>query len=347
MSDDRPPEPDREGALPHPREVYDAFGLAGLEAEAVCALRSGRMHHAWLITGPKGAGKATFAYRLTRRVLGAKPAGEGLAADPADPVCRRIEALSHPDFLLLRRAVNEKTGKLANVLSVDEARRAPDFFSRSAGEGGWRVCLVDAADDMNANAANALLKTLEEPPQKGLLILIAHAPGRLPSTIRSRCRRVALRPPAIENTAAWLAERGVPAEEAKGAAAMAGGAPGRALALAEMGGGSLEAKLQALLARLPAFDAREAGRLADQIGADRTGALAPLVMERLAHHAGARARASALEVSDLDAAGRWAKAHDAVSALAREAEAIYLDPRQTALAAFSLMREAAQSSQPA
>lgn len=343
MSDERAPEPDREGALPHPREVYDAFGLDAAEAEAAEALAGGRMHHAWLITGPKGAGKATLAYRIARTLLGAPRTGEGLATDPTHPVCRRIEALSHPDFLLLRRPLNDKTGKLSSVLSVDEARRAPDFFSRSAGEGGWRVCLIDAADDMNTNAANALLKTLEEPPEKGLLLLIAHAPGRLPSTIRSRCRVMPVRPPAAPRTADWLAsQHGVVPEEAEAAARLAAGAPGRAWMLAETGGAGLHAELERLLSSLPRLDPGAAGALASRVAADRSGALQALFMEMTARHAQARARAAALEAGDLDAAGRWAEARDALAALAREAETIYLDPRQTALAAFSRLQDAAK-----
>jgi len=336
-------EPDREGELAHPREVYEAFGLDAAEAEAAAALKSGRMHHAWLLTGPKGSGKATLAYRITRALLGAKPTGEGLSVAPDDPVCRRIEALAHPDFLLLRRPINERTGKLSAVLSVDEARRAPDFFSRSAGEGGWRVCLIDSADEMNANAANALLKTLEEPPKKGLLLLVAHAPGRLPPTIRSRCRVLAIRPPQPQATADWLIARHQVSEaSARDAALLAAGAPGRALMLAETGGAALHAELEALLAPLPRFDAGKAAALAARAAADRSGALSALLLELLTRHAETRAKHAALDAIDLEAAGRWAAARDAVSALAREAEAIYLDPRQTALAAFDRLQDAAK-----
>ena len=246
MSDEDRPEADREGGLPHPRRVYDLFGQDAALNEAEAAISSGRMHHAWMVSGPKGVGKASFAYRLARRLLGARATDEaGLASDPDDPVCRRLEALSHPDFLLIRRPYNDKTGKLKGEIPVEEARRAPEFFSKSASGKGWRVCIVDSADELNVNSANALLKTLEEPPQRGLLILIVNTPGRLLPTIRSRCRRLILRAPSIEATTQWLMDRHqMSADEAQRAAMLAQGAPGRALALAETDAPALMATIE-------------------------------------------------------------------------------------------------------
>ncbi len=214
------------------------------------------MHHAWMVSGPKGVGKASFAYRLARRLLGARATDEaGLASDPDDPVCRRLEALSHPDFLLISRPYNDKTGKLKGEIPVEEARRAPEFFSKSASGKGWRVCIVDSADELNVNSANALLKTLEEPPQRGLLILIVNTPGRLLPTIRSRCRRLILRAPSIEATTQWLMDRHqMSAEQAQRAAMLAQGAPGRALALAETDAPALMATIDTALSGLPRLD---------------------------------------------------------------------------------------------
>lgn len=343
MSDAERPEADREGDLPHPRCVYELFGHDAALAEAERALSGGRMHHAWMITGPKGVGKASFAYRLARRLLGAAPSGEGgLASAPDDPACRRIEALSHPDFLLIRRPFNDKTGKLKGEIPVEEARRAPEFFSKSASGKGWRVCIVDSADELNTNSANALLKTLEEPPQRGLLILIVNTPGRLLPTIRSRCRRLVLRPPPVEATTDWLVSRhGLDADAAHRAAALAHGAPGRALALAETDAPALKASLDAALSSLPRTDRAAVAKLAAAAGAKGGEATKAITMDFLIGYAQDQARATALSEAGAEAAGRWVDASDKLGRLARESDALYLDPKQTIFAAFSLLQDAA------
>ncbi|MEQ8405250.1 MAG: DNA polymerase III subunit delta' [Oceanicaulis sp.] len=342
MSDPDIPESDREGGLAHPRSVYDLFGHAEAEAAMARALESGRMHHAWMITGPKGVGKATLAWRLARRALGAEPAGEGLASDPADPECRRLEARSHPDFLMIRRPFNEKTKKLKGEITVEEARRAPDFFSRSASGGHYRVALVDAADDLNVNAANALLKTLEEPPKRGLLLLVVNTPGRLLPTIRSRCRRVMLRAPAVEPTADWLARvHSIAPEDAQRAAALANGAPGRALALAEAGAPKLKDDIDQALSRLPNLDRAAAARLAANAGKKDGEAFKSILMDFLLSYAQKRARTLALGEEGPAQAGAWVRAADGLIRLARESETLYLDPKQTVYAAFALLQDAA------
>ena len=334
-------EADREGEAAHPRRVYDLIGHEAAEAQIAAALDSGRMHHAWMITGPKGVGKATLAYRLARRALGAAPAGDRpLGADPADTVCRQVEALSHPDLLVIRRPYDDKRGKLRGEITVEEARRAPGFFSKRASGAHRRVAIVDAADDLNPNAANALLKTLEEPPKDGVLILIVHAPGRLLDTIRSRCRRLALRPPAVTDCAAWLSDtHGIDAQTAEGAAALANGAPGRALSLAERDAGALKTRLDALLGALPRLDRDAAATLADQAGAKEGEAFLSVLMDFLIDHARDRARTASK--TDLGQAARWASAADALRKLGREQETLYLDPRQTAHAAFAALKNAA------
>lgn len=343
MSEDLP-EPDRSGQSPHPRHVYDLFGHDAAARAAEEAFESGRMHHAWMITGPKGCGKATLAWRLARRVLGAKPM-EGdapLASDPDDPVCRRLEARSHPGLLLIRRPWNDKTKKLRGEITVDEARRAPEFFSRSASDGGWRIAIVDSADELNTNAANALLKTLEEPPKRGLLLLIVHSPGRLLPTIRSRCRRLALRPPAATDCARWLQERhGVSASDSEGAAALAAGAPGRALTLLETGAPALKASLDQALAELPRLDKASVMKLADAAGRKDGEALKAIILEFLADHARDCARRHALTETEVMQARPWVEAADRLTRLARDSESLYLDPKQTVHAAFALLQDAA------
>jgi DNA polymerase-3 subunit delta' len=239
--------------------------------------RSGRMPHAWLIGGPPGIGKATLAYRLARFVLvhpdpaeAAVRSATSLHVPREHPVAERIAAQSHPDLLVLERIINEKTGKLFTVIRVEEVRRTVSFFGSTAGEGGWRVCIVDSADELQEpHAANALLKILEEPPQNALLLLTSASPARLLPTIRSRCRRLMLRPlpeDLVVQGAAAVLGRAADDAELKEVAALAEGSVGRTLTLLE--GSSLELRRQVvdLLGRLPDVDPRTLHALGDALG---------------------------------------------------------------------------------
>src|SRR6516164_7852917 len=193
--------------VPHPREVFEQEGQEAAEAAFEDARARGRLHHAWLLIGPEGVGKATFAYRAARRLLGAPadPAHGLLGADPAHPVSRQVINRAHPDLLVLERVGED--GKPRKFIPVDDARRLSEFFSKSPASAPHRVAIIDAADDLNVNAANALLKTLEEPPSRGVLLMVAHSPGRLLSTIRSRCRRLAFPALTLEAAAAFMRQR--------------------------------------------------------------------------------------------------------------------------------------------
>ena len=223
-----------------PRDRFDLIPDRAAEAAFEAARDRGRLHHAWLLCGVEGTGKASFAYRAARRLLGAEPdpTRGPLGARPSDPVSQLVSAQSHPDLMVLERLV--EGGKTKKSISVDQARELPEFFSKSPSRARYRVAIVDAADDLNLNAANALLKVLEEPPAQGVLFLVAHAPGRLLPTIRSRCRRLAFpvwTPAALEQL---LRERaGLEADEAGRIAGLANGSPGAALGLAS--GATLEA----------------------------------------------------------------------------------------------------------
>lgn len=224
----------------HPRDRFDLIPDAAAEAAFVDAQARGRLHHAWLLCGVEGSGKATFAYRAARRLLGAAPdpSRGPLGSDPWDPVSRQISAQSHPDLLVLERLV--EGGKTKKSISVDQARDLPEFFSKSPSQAHYRVAIIDAADDLNLNAANALLKVLEEPPERGVLFLVTHAPGRLLATIRSRCRRLAFPVWPQHALEEMVRNRtGVSSAEAARITGMAGGSPGQALALAS--GATLEA----------------------------------------------------------------------------------------------------------
>jgi DNA polymerase III subunit delta' len=270
--------PDQEVGSPHPRAVQEMFGHNEAEAAMAESLTSGRTHHAWLITGPKGVGKATLAYRFARRLLGARGLDDRpLACDPDDPVVRKIAAGAHPDLRTATRLDPEKY-EVKRDVSVLSVRTLTNFFTMKAdGASGVRVGIVDAADDMNANAANALLKTLEEPPPGGVLILISHMPGRLLPTIRSRCRKLTLSPLSAPELAAALPEIDAVSR------ALARGCPGRAKALSALGGGKLYMSLARHLSGLPRAPLDEALALAELASnADKFAALFDMLEDYLA-----------------------------------------------------------------
>ena len=216
----------------HPRDRFDLVPDVAAEEAFLDALNRGRLHHAWLLCGVEGSGKATFAYRAARRLLGAAPdlTRGPLGAAPYDPVSQLISAQSHPDLLVMERLV--EGGKQKKTISVDQARDLPGFFAKSPSQAQYRVAIIDAADDLNINAANALLKILEEPPERGVLLLVTHAPGRLLATIRSRCRRLSFPIWTPDQLETLVRNRtGADPEDARLAADMAGGSPGAALAL--------------------------------------------------------------------------------------------------------------------
>ena len=217
----------------HPRDRFNLIPDGAAETAFLDAWERGRLHHAWLLCGVEGTGKATFAYRATRRLLGATAdlTHGPLGARRDDPVSRLISAQSHPDLLVLERLV--EGGKTKKSISVDQSRELPEFFSKSPSQAQYRVAIIDAADDLNINAANALLKVLEEPPERGVLFLVTHAPGRLLATIRSRCRRLSFPIWTPDRLETLVRNRtGAEPDDAEHAAIMAGGSPGAALALA-------------------------------------------------------------------------------------------------------------------
>jgi DNA polymerase-3 subunit delta' len=235
------------------------------------------MHHAWLVTGAKGIGKATLAYRLATHVL-ARPgerdqSGESLEIAGQTTAARQVRALSHPGLLVLRRPYDPRAKRFAASIPVDEVRRLKSFLGHTAGNDAWRVVIVDTADELNINAANALLKSLEEPPASALFLLIASEPSRLLPTLRSRCRRLDLVPLSPENlrTAgeAALAAAGMDPPAAGQwplLERLAEGSVRRALQLAATGGLELYGRIEAIFAGLPAIDWPAAHALSDQLG---------------------------------------------------------------------------------
>lgn len=270
------PEADRLEGFPHPRETKRLFGHGAAEAIFAAALGEGKVHHAWLLSGPEGIGKATLAYRIARAALARADERDmfasGLDIDPASSTARQIQALSHPGFLLIRRGYDQKNKRLATTISVDDVRRLRAFLSLSAEAQGWRAVLVDSADELNINAANALLKSLEEPPQKTIFLLITSQPGRLLPTIRSRCRTLTLSPLSPEDVksaaqSALVAAQKPPLAETDFQALepLAEGSPRRLLALLEGGGLVLQDRIEKIFASLPNVDHRTAHALSDEL----------------------------------------------------------------------------------
>ena len=327
--------------IPHPRNVFSFEQGQVAEQAFLSALQRGRLHHAWLLTGPEGIGKATFAFRAARRLLGAAPdpAYGALGSSPDHPVSRQVSARSHPDLMVLERAV--EGGKPRKGIPVDEARQLPEFFSKSPSSAPYRVAIVDAVDDMNPSAANALLKTLEEPPERGVLFLVSHAPGGLLATIRSRCRRLrfaAWDEPAV---AAFVTEHtSASAEDAIRLARMSGGAPGRALELLARHALEADDAAHALLAALPELDRGALQLLADGFRGGEGMPKFALLLERLAdqvRHMEIRDVAEGAPPSD-----RWARTWTRLTELPGEVEGLNLDRADAFWTVIADLRAAAR-----
>jgi DNA polymerase-3 subunit delta' len=276
-----------EQAWPAPRDNPDLIGHEEAEMLLANAVASGRLAHGWLITGPRGIGKATLAFRFARHLLAAggpnaeapglfgttAPAAPGLRLDPSHPVFRRVASGGHADLITVERGWDEKKKKRRSEIVIGDVRDIGQFLHLTPAEGGWRVVIVDCAEDMNRNAANAVLKVLEEPPRRSVLLLVSHAPGRLLPTILSRCRRLALKPLADAQVRALLARYRPELDPADQALLvwLAQGSIGRALALAEESGLELYRELGEQLARLPDLDIPALHDFADRLARDREG----------------------------------------------------------------------------
>jgi DNA polymerase III subunit delta' len=349
---------------PHPRAASDLIGHEAAERLLLDAWSSGRMPHAWLVGGIPGIGKATLAYRFARFVLaqggdgaagglfGAPELPSSLAIPAGHPVFSRVAAAGHADLLSIERPMDEKKGRLKRDIPVDEVRRIQPFFRLTAAEGGWRVVVLDGADRLNPAGQNAILKILEEPPERALLLVVTDNPGGLLPTIRSRCRKLMLNP-LPEQAVFDLLGRHRPSlaqEDRAALARLAEGSLGRAIDLADAGGLALYRDMVGLLSLLPRLDPTGVHGFADKIarrGADTAyevatallvwwlsrlargiarGELPPPVvsgegelMQRLAGERG------------LD---RWVEVWEKVSRLFERAESANLDRKQVVLNAL-------------
>jgi DNA polymerase III subunit delta' len=352
--DEGHPEPDRVEGAPHPRDTARLLGQSRAEAAFLEAYATGRLHHGWLITGPRGVGKATLAWRIARFLIatpeaeedslfGAPPPPASLDIDPQHPVARRMAALAEPRLQLTRRPYDEKANRLKQDITVEEIRKLKSFFQLSSADGGRRVAIVDCADEMNTSAANALLKLLEEPPAGCTILLIAHQPARLLPTIRSRCRELRLTTLDAADMAEALVAAGAHPEDPVALAALSGGSVGEAIRLVNLDGLKSYGRLVDLFSTLPRLDRPRALALAEastgrgneakfdlMLGLmdlflsrlARTGVMGPPLPEAAPGEAALMARLC----PDMGRARKWAALHQSLGARARHGQAVNLDP---------------------
>jgi DNA polymerase III subunit delta' len=345
---------------PNPESQPAWLGDPAAEATLLDAYRSGRMHHAWLIGGPKGIGKATLAYRFARFAF-AHPdlrsaevaAASDLAVDEDAPAFHRVANRAHPNLLALERPYREDRKRFLTELPVDQIRRTVGFFGSTSGERGWRIAIVDPADEMNASAANALLKALEEPPVRSLFFIICHAPGRLIPTIRSRCRRLDLAPPSTEVIARVIRDNNpddFPDTDIELAAALAGGSLRRAILLLQDGGIAAYRQFIRFAATLPAADVGAMHALADGVVRRNADDAYDSFLDILRGWLGRRVRregepggaAGSSALLDAVPLARWSEVWEKVNDSAAEAEELNLDRKQVVLSALMSLTNAAR-----
>ena len=338
-------EPDE---APPPRSTSKLFGHAATEAALLAAYSGGRVPHSFMLIGEKGIGKATLAYRMARFVLAnpdpAAPkvrAATSLAIDPDHPVARRVAAQAHGDLLVLERTPNDK-GVLRQQIAVEDVRRTVSFFGSTAGEGGWRVAIVDAVDELNRFGANALLKVIEEPPERAILLLVCHSASRVLPTLRSRCRLMAMRTLSDgEVTAALAAATGRPVNDphVEAAAAAADGSVSRALAFLDEETLALRQRALDELSRLPALNANALHALGDALAGTNVQSLAAFV-DTVNVWLSRRLDARQEEGGGLPRLERLAEAWEWINRAARDVETYNLERKPLVFSVFGLLAEA-------
>jgi DNA polymerase III subunit delta' len=345
-----PPESDRFPGAPHPRENLRFFGNAAAEHALLDAYRRDRLAQAFILGGPEGVGKATLAWRLAR-FLSAQPDPRAAAVQqagslfvPAEvPAARRMAAQALPDVFSLRRAWNEKSRKHFTEIRVDDVREVTQAFHSASGVGGWRIAIVDSTDELNRSSANALLKIIEEPPERSVFLLVAHRPSRILPTIRSRCRKLALEPLGAEEIAAAIRALGGPwaqfsEAEILRAAQGAQGSVRVALRLLDGEGAAFDAALHALFAALPRVEWNAVHALADRLtGRDNEEAFDGFIR---ALHGFLDARVRALAGRGAAAVIGYAQAFDEISAAVRETEALNFDKKALIVTIFARLERA-------
>ncbi|MGE0765422.1 MAG: DNA polymerase III subunit delta' [Hyphomicrobiaceae bacterium] len=352
-----PPEADKLEGVPHPRATAKLFGHEAAERTMAESFASGRMHHGWLVSGTDGIGKATFAYRLARHVLASPaerdPARRSLDVAPETIAARQVLALSHPGLMVLRRPWDHRNKRHLQVIPVDEVRRVKSFLSHASDASSWRVVIVDTADQLNANAANALLKSLEEPPLRTFFLLLTAAPGRLLPTIRSRCRVLDLQPLADADLRRAVLQALAPDEhdppgpdDWSRLIALAEGSARRALALWLGDGLKLDARIRQIIGRLPAIDWPAVHALADETASQAAAERYEMMFDLLLKLIARLVRTGAgLASNDQEAQlarrlvpearlATWAELWETIAREKSEAQALNLDRKSLILQTF-------------
>jgi DNA polymerase III subunit delta' len=352
------PESDRFDDTPHPRESYNFFGHAEAETGLLRSCLSGHLPQAFIVGGPPGLGKATLAWRLARFLLAnpdpAAAAGQARAdlfVAPDHPAARQIAALAHPDLVLLRREWNEKDKRFFTEIRVEGVRRAIHLFQQAAGRGGYRICILDCAEDLNPSSANALLKLVEEPPQHSLFLIVAHRPGRMLATLRSRCQKIRLKPLAAADIGQIVGALGPPwsaAGEAKLAAAIARaqGSIHNVLRLLDDRGIELDTNLGRMLDDLPRIDWSKVHALAERVTGRNNGKDFEAMLAAIDAWLDTRVQRGARTFQE-DCARRlapYALVWEKLAEAARETETFNLDKRPFVLSLFADLAAAARNS---
>lgn len=359
MSDvDSIPESDRIEGAPHPRETETLFGQNEAAATFLEAFHQGRLHHSWLITGPKGIGKATLAWNIARFLLASDedigmfgaPATDSLHVSLDNPVFRRVAALAEPGIFLCRRPWDEKKKRLKTAITVDEVRKLKSFFTLSAADGGWRIAIVDAADEMNTSAENALLKVLEEPPAKTVILLISHQPAKLLPTIRSRCRELRCNTLSPDALGQVMDQAGFPDGNNETLNALSGGSAGESIDMLANDGLEIYQNILSLLATAPRINRPRIIALGEKCAGkgavdryDMTVRLLLLALSRIAL-SGAKGGEGSVVDGEAELAARlcsnpyqareWATLVQELTGRIAHARAVNLDPAQVILDTF-------------
>ncbi|MBT3810616.1 MAG: DNA polymerase III subunit delta' [Rhodospirillaceae bacterium] len=330
-------------------ETGSLIGHAAARQTLVQARNTGRLAHAWLMTGPAGIGKATLAWRFARLVLAAPDAAvsdDDIETDPTHPDVRKIIAGAHPDCRLIRRSMTKRSPyRFRTEISVEDIRDSSTFLHHTAAMSDWRCLIVDAADEMNLNAQNALLKVLEEPPPRTLILLIAHAPSRLLPTIRSRCRTLPLHPLHTEQVAEVMARTGseLSPDEMQIISDISGGSPGKAIDLARAGGLELYQDLSQLVENLPNIDTEQLHITSDKFAGAAGEAGYRTFLEILNWWMLRRIRTDATSGAGGSALERWLKAWENINELTTRADSVNLDRKQVVLNTFFELSAAAKA----
>ena len=358
MDDVDLPQSDQLDGAPHPAETVHLLGQAPAETEFLAAYNSARFHHAWLMTGPRGVGKATLAWKIAKFLLTQPvstagglfgddaPAPTDLSTDPNHPVVRRMMAGAEAGLCVIRRPYDDKRKQFKSQITVDEVRKLRNFFALSAADGGRRVVIVDAADDMNVNAANALLKVLEEPPANTTLLLICHQPSRILPTIRSRCRTLRLSelPADLVQQALTQADIDLDPAQTRVTTALSSGSVGDAIRMSSTHGAQVYLGLLGLIGQAPQMDRDKVLSFANAYAGKSASddfetliAMVEILIARLAR-SGATGQPLAQTVSDQEfeifqklcptpaLARKWADLNHEISSRLRHGRAVNLDP---------------------